>query len=126
MLLANPSQGFLHLPVEQYLLERLVPLLGQLRGNARPRRAGPAQIDDDVAKDREQPGPERAELGIEAISGSPGAQEGVLDRLLGELSVVEGAQREAVELAGMGRVGLAEPRLLGENDVSHRPDDLVG
>src|SRR4051812_37922949 len=73
MLLADPAQRFLDLPVEQYVFERLVTLLGQLGADDRSGRAGAAQIDHDVAKDREQPGAERAELGIEAISGAPGA-----------------------------------------------------
>ena len=76
--------------------------------------AGAAEVDDDVAQDREQPGAQRADLRVEALAGAPGADEGLLDRLFGEPGVAERAHREPVQLAGVGGVGLTDVSLAGQ------------
>jgi hypothetical protein len=88
MLLPDPPQRLLDLPVQQHVLEGLVPPLGQLAAGSRPRRPRTAQVDHDVAEDREQPGAQRAELGVEAICGPPGSQEGLLHRLLAQPGIL--------------------------------------
>ena len=119
MLLADPPQRLLDLPTQEHLLEGLVALLGQLGRDPRPRRAGPAEVDHDIAVDREQPGAQRAQLGIEAVGCLPSPEEGVLHRLLGQPGVLERAEREAIELAGVCRVGLAHAGFAGQETISH-------
>ena len=85
----------------------------------RPRRAGPTEVDDDVAQDREQPGAQRADLRVEALARPPGAQEGLLHGLLGEAGVAERAHCEPVQLTGVRGVGLTHVPLVGQRSRSH-------
>ena len=114
MLLADPPQRLLHLPVEQDVLERLVAQVRELAADpgrvarARPRsmitlrRIANSQVRSDPSS------------GSKRSAGPPGPQEGVLDGLLGQPGVLERAQREPVELAGVGGIRLAHARLLGQ------------
>ena len=86
-----------------------------------PGGAGAAEVDDDVAQDREQPGPQRADLRVEALAGAPGADEGLLHRLFGQAGVAERAHREPVELAGVRGVGLADVALASQCPGLHPP-----
>jgi hypothetical protein len=83
------------------------------------RRAGPAQVDDDVTEDGEQPGAERSELRVEPIARAPCANKGLLDRLLGEPWIAQRAHREAVELAAVGGVRLANARFADQRVRGH-------
>src|ERR1700749_1692627 len=85
--LADPPHRLLHLPGEQRLLQRLDARLDPTLGDSGPHRPCPPQVDDDVAEDREEPGPQRPDLRVEPIPRPPGADEGLLHRLFGEPGV---------------------------------------
>ncbi len=50
------------------------------------------------ARDGEQPRPQRAEVGVEAVRRVPGAKESLLHGLLRQAPVTQGAHRQSVEL----------------------------
>ena len=56
---------------------------------------------------------ERADLRVEALAGAPGAQKGLLHGLFGQTGVAEGASGEAVQLARVRGVRLADVALPG-------------
>jgi hypothetical protein len=51
--------------------------------------AGASQVDDDVALDREEPGPDGTQCGIEAMVGPERSNEGLLNRLLCQTRVAK-------------------------------------
>src|SRR5581483_976867 len=55
MLLPDPSQRLLDLPVQEDVLERLMPPVGHLAADPGPSGASAPEVDDHVAEDREQP-----------------------------------------------------------------------
>src|SRR3954447_8846592 len=126
VLVADPPQSLLDLPADEHVLERLVRHLRDVSGDDGASRARAAQVDPDVSQNREEPGSKRPDLGIEAIAGAPGAQERVLDGLLGHARILERSQGESVELAGMRRVCLADVRLSRECPLDHRSFHVLG
>ena len=90
-------------------------------------RTGARQVDDDVAQDREQPRPQRAQRVVEALGGLPGPHERLLHRLFGEAPIAQRPQREPVQLGAVRGVYGSHTVVVGEDrlGIEHSPEDTV-
>src|SRR2546423_8701126 len=96
-------QGRRHLPAKEGALDRLLPnTLVELTGLDREARADGAtalEVDDGVAGDAVEPGPEAGARVVEGVGVSPDAGEDVLHEPLGEAAGAEGVEGGPVEIA---------------------------
>lgn len=117
MPLADLAQRLLHLVGVQCTLELVDGVSAVGRRTGRQGRAdGPraVEVEDRVAADRKQPRAQRRGGRIEVIGSAPGPDERLLDRVLRETGVAQGAASEAEQRVGMLRVRRAQGRLVVE------------
>jgi len=60
-------------------------------------RAGPHRVDGEVSRDRVEPWSDRATLGADRLRVLPGAQQGLLDDVLGTPTVARGEPEDVLE-----------------------------
>jgi len=114
VLVAEHAERLLDLPRGQHAFEGLVDehaVVDRCIGRGEPgsNRPRAREIDHDVADDREQPGTQRAERVVEAVSCSPGAHERFLHSLLRQASVAQGTHGEAIQLGAVRGIDGTDP-----------------